>query len=75
MTPASAEHLEASRDSSGADAGRLVFVDVLRVVVIGLVVAHHAAQPYGPTGGDWVTSDPASMAWLGPFFTVNSPWA
>jgi glucan biosynthesis protein C len=72
MAHTSAEHLEASPDSSGGDAGRLVFVDVLRVVVIGLVVAHHAAQPYGPTGGDWVTSDPASMAWLGPFFTVNA---
>ncbi len=50
--------------------GRLVFVDVLRVAVIVLVVAFHAAQPYGPTGGDWPVTDPANSELLRPFF----PW-
>jgi peptidoglycan/LPS O-acetylase OafA/YrhL len=52
--------------------GRLVFVDVLRVVLIVLVVAHHAGQAYGPTGGDWPVTEPESMDWLGSFFAVNA---
>jgi peptidoglycan/LPS O-acetylase OafA/YrhL len=52
--------------------GRLVFVDVLRVVLIALVVAHHAGQAYGPTGGDWPVTEPESMDWLGSFFSVNA---
>ncbi len=52
--------------------GQLYFVQWLRVFLISLVVAHHAAQPYGPTGGDWPISDPASSNWLGPFFLINS---
>jgi peptidoglycan/LPS O-acetylase OafA/YrhL len=30
----------------------LYFVQWLRVVLIVLVVAHHAGQPYGPGGGE-----------------------
>lgn len=59
--------------STVADPGsgdRLVFVDVLRVAVICLVVAFHAAQPYGPTGGDWPVTDSANSELLRPFF----PW-
>jgi peptidoglycan/LPS O-acetylase OafA/YrhL len=51
---------------------RLYFVQWLRVFLISLVVAHHAAQPYGPTGGEWPVDDPASADWLGGFFTVNA---
>ena len=54
---------------SGRD---LAYVDTLRVALIVLVVAHHAAQPYGPTGGEWPVSYPDHSAWLGPFFTVNA---
>lgn len=51
---------------------RLVFVDNLRVLVTILVVAHHAAQAYGPTGGEWpVGEDPRSRL-LGVMITVNS---
>jgi peptidoglycan/LPS O-acetylase OafA/YrhL len=47
-------------------------VDVLRVALIILVIAHHAGQAYGPTGGDWPVTDPESMDWLGSFFAVNA---
>lgn len=52
--------------------GRLDFVDVLRVFLITLVIAHHAGQPYGPTGGSWPVSDPANSDLLLPFFAVNA---
>jgi peptidoglycan/LPS O-acetylase OafA/YrhL len=52
--------------------GQLYFVQWLRVILISLVVAHHAAQPYGPTGGNWPIDDPISSNWLGPFFLFNS---
>jgi surface polysaccharide O-acyltransferase-like enzyme len=52
---------------------RLAFVQWLRVFLSVLVVAHHAGQPYGPTGGAWPVHDPvAQAAWLGPFFGVNA---
>ncbi|MGF1520778.1 MAG: acyltransferase family protein [Leptolyngbyaceae cyanobacterium] len=51
---------------------RLVFMDNLRVFLTVLVVAHHAAQPYGPTGGDWPIFNPERAAILGPFFAVNA---
>jgi peptidoglycan/LPS O-acetylase OafA/YrhL len=61
-----------SRITYGPNGGRLFFVDALRVAVIAMVVAHHAAQPYGPTGGAWPVTDPANSVWLGPFFFVNA---
>ncbi|MGD1953471.1 MAG: acyltransferase family protein [Leptolyngbyaceae cyanobacterium] len=51
---------------------RLVFLDNLRVVLTSLVVAHHAAQPYGPTGGAWPLFNPDRAVILGPFFAVNA---
>ncbi|NER79829.1 MAG: acyltransferase family protein [Leptolyngbya sp. SIO1D8] len=51
---------------------RLVFMDNLRVLLTALVVAHHAAQPYGPTGGEWPIFNPERAAILGPFFAVNA---
>lgn len=55
-----------------APAPRLVFIDNLRVFLTMLVVAHHAAQPYGPTGGAWPIFNPERAAILGPFFAVNA---
>jgi peptidoglycan/LPS O-acetylase OafA/YrhL len=51
---------------------RLYFVQWLRVFLIALVVAHHAGQAYGPTGGGWPIHDKAQAAWLGPFFGLNA---
>lgn len=52
--------------------GQLYFVQWLRVFLISLVVAHHAAQPYGPPGADWPVDDPVSSDLLGPFFMFNA---
>jgi glucan biosynthesis protein C len=51
---------------------RLYFIDKLRVAITILVIAHHAAQPYGPTGGAWPVANEGGIALLGPFFTVNA---
>ena len=51
---------------------RLVFIDNLRIFLTILVVAHHAAQPYGPTGGAWPLFNPDRAPILGPFFAVNA---
>jgi fucose 4-O-acetylase-like acetyltransferase len=49
-----------------------VFVDVLRVGVIVWVIAHHAAQAYGPTGGDWPITDPGTLEWLRPLYPLGA---
>jgi hypothetical protein len=37
-----------------------------------LVIAHHAGQAYGPTGGAWPIFDAQRAGILGPFFSVNA---
>ncbi len=51
---------------------RLYFIDNIRVTLIILVVAHHAGQSYGPTGGQWPLFEPERSPLLGPFFSVNA---
>jgi peptidoglycan/LPS O-acetylase OafA/YrhL len=51
---------------------RIVYIDNIKVLLTCLVVAHHAAQAYGPTGGMWVVSDPFRADWLRHFFFVNA---
>ncbi len=51
---------------------KLVFVQRLRIFLIGLVIAHHAGQAYGPTGGTWPFREAQSADWLGPFFAINA---
>lgn len=51
---------------------RLFGLDKLRVVLTFLVIAHHAAQAYGPTGGGWPIFNDERSAILGPFFSVNA---
>ena len=50
---------------------RLYFLDNLRVIAIMLVIAHHAAMPYGPTGGTWPIREAAQAEVLAAFFTAN----
>ena len=51
---------------------RIHFIDWLRVFAISLVVAHHVAQAYGPTGGEWLVKEPISSDLLSPFLAVNA---
>lgn len=61
-------------ETAAADKGRerLVFLDVLRIAIIVMVIVHHAAQAYGPTGGAWPVTDTAHSDWFRPFYTVNA---
>lgn len=51
---------------------RIVYVDVIKVFLTCLVVAHHAGQAYGPTGGVWPVADINKTNWLGQFFFINA---
>ena len=51
---------------------RLFFADKLKTALTMLVIAHHAGQPYGPTGGSWPVSNAVQSPLLGPFFAVNA---
>ena len=51
---------------------RLIFIDGLRVAAVALVIVHHAAQAYGPTGGFWPVHDTAQSGWFTPFYTANA---
>jgi len=42
------------------------------MVLVALVIAHHAGQAYGPTGGRWPIMNPEKAAILGTFFYVNA---
>jgi glucans biosynthesis protein C len=53
---------------------RIVYVDVIKVFLTCLVVAHHAGQAYGPTGGVWIVSDSVKANWLGQFFFINASY-
>jgi len=50
---------------------RFAFFDNLKIVMMSVVIAHHVAQAYGPTGGWWPIQEPTRAAILGPFFMVN----
>jgi glucans biosynthesis protein C len=60
------------RSVAPSDAARLAFVQRMRVFLICLVVAHHAGQAYGPTGGSWPFREAQAAEWLGPFFAINA---
>lgn len=51
---------------------RAWYLDNLRILLVILVVAHHAAQAYGPTGGSWPVGQAERADLLGPFITLNS---
>lgn len=58
--------------TQGHPVTRLYFADKLKVALTMLVIAHHAAQPYGPTGGAWPVVNAQHSPLLGPFFAVNA---
>jgi glucan biosynthesis protein C len=51
---------------------RLAYIDNLRVLLIAMLIVHHAGQAYGATEGFWPIFDPTRVAILDPFFTVNA---
>lgn len=57
----------------GKTQSRNAYIDNLKLVLTFLVIAHHASQAYGPTGGAWVYTDPGnSVMWLRNFMAVNA---
>jgi glucan biosynthesis protein C len=70
----SAQRVETSiaRPAAASATVRLAFLDNLKVALTALVIAHHAGQAYGPTGGSWPIFSPERSAVLGPFFGVNA---
>lgn len=53
---------------------RIVYIDVIKVFLTCMVVAHHAGQAYGPTGGVWPITDICKTNWLGKFFFINASY-
>ena len=53
---------------------RIAYIDQIKNFLTCLVVAHHAAQAYGPTGGVWVVNDTQRASWLGQFFFINASY-
>ncbi|MEQ8924261.1 MAG: acyltransferase [Fulvivirga sp.] len=53
---------------------RIAYIDVIKVFLTCLVVAHHAGQAYGATGGVWLTQDEPQLAYLKPFFFLNASY-
>jgi fucose 4-O-acetylase-like acetyltransferase len=74
--PQSGAQTETSHTSvampSTQPAARLNFLDNLKMILVVLVVAHHAGQPYGPTGGSWPIMHAVKERMLGPFFHTNA---
>ncbi len=61
-----------ANETKASTGSRVVYLDRLKVALMVLVIAHHAGQAYGPTGGQWPIFNPERSALLGPFFSVNA---
>ncbi|HHP7232481.1 MAG TPA: acyltransferase family protein [Xenococcaceae cyanobacterium] len=64
--------MKPTRTGGNTQSSRLWFVDNLKVLLTILVIAHHAGQPYGPTGGMWLIFNPERADILGAFFATNA---
>jgi glucans biosynthesis protein C len=53
---------------------RIVYIDQIKVFLTCLVVAHHAGQAYGKTGGVWLVDDLAKADFLRSFFFLNASY-
>ncbi|MDD3636465.1 MAG: acyltransferase [Bacteroidales bacterium] len=53
---------------------RIVYIDFIKVFLTCMVVAHHAGQAYGNTGGVWLVSDNPKLDYLRPFFFLNAAY-
>ena len=64
--------LEAPATSVPPRRSRLEYLDALKVALIVLVIAHHAGQSFGPTGGAWPVYNADRAPILDKFFTINA---
>jgi len=53
---------------------RIHYIDTLKTAITFLVVAHHAGQAYGNTGGVWLVSDSPQLSFLPSFFFFNAAY-
>ncbi|MDI9258156.1 acyltransferase [Flavobacterium sedimenticola] len=53
---------------------RINYIDNIKIAITFLVVAHHAGQPYGNTGGVWLLEDTPKLEWLSSFFFINAAY-
>lgn len=59
-----------TQDIPAGAAPRLAYLDQLKLLLVALVVVHHAGQPYGPPE-DWPLRSAAAGLPLGAFFEIN----
>lgn len=50
---------------------RVSYLDNLRLLLLLVVIVHHAAQPYAPTDGDWPVANAERSQLLKPLLVVN----
>ena len=53
---------------------RIIYADNIKVFLTCMVVAHHAGQAYGNTGGVWLVSDNPKLDFLSTFFFFNAAY-
>lgn len=53
---------------------RIIYLDNIKVFLTCMVVAHHAAQAYGNTGGAWAVIDTQQDSWFKYFFFINASY-
>lgn len=53
---------------------RIHYIDNIKIAITFLVVAHHAGQAYGNTGGVWLVSDSPQLSFLPSFFFLNAAY-
>jgi glucans biosynthesis protein C len=53
---------------------RINYIDNIKIAITFLVVAHHAGQAYGNTGGVWLVTDEPKLEFLSSFFFLNAAY-
>jgi len=53
---------------------RIHYIDNVKVLLTCMVVAHHAGQTYGATGGVWLVNDINKVDFLKSFFFINAAY-
>lgn len=53
---------------------RINYIDTIKIAITFLVVAHHAGQAYGNTGGVWLVTDTQKLDFLSSFFFLNAAY-